>query len=59
MGSKGRSDNATLGGGGDARQAKEELFVKRAMLGWAVNDWLTLQAGRIKNPLIYKTNGLG
>ena len=53
MGSKGRSDNATLGSGGDQGN-KEELFVKRAMIGWAVNDWLTLQAGRIKNPLYTK-----
>jgi len=53
MGSKGRSDNATLGGGGYA-EAKEELFVKRAMLGWKPTDWLTLQAGRIKNPLYTK-----
>ena len=53
MGSKGRSDNATLGGGGYA-EAKEQLFVKRAMLGWKPTDWLTLQAGRIKNPLYTK-----
>jgi hypothetical protein len=53
MGSKGRSDNATLGGGGYA-EAKEEIFVKRAMLGWKPTDWLTLQAGRIKNPLYTK-----
>ena len=53
MGSKGRSDNATLGSGGDQGN-KEELFVKRAMIGWAVNDWLTLQAGRIENPLYTK-----
>ena len=36
------------------KATKEELFVKRAMIGWAVNDWLTLQAGRIKNPLYTK-----
>ena len=53
MGSKGRSDNATLGGGGYA-EAKEEIFVKRAMLGWNPTDWLTLQVGRIKNPLYTK-----
>ena len=53
MGSKGRSDNATLGGGGYA-EAKEEIFVKRAMLGWNPTAWLTLQAGRIKNPLYTK-----
>ena len=53
MGARGRSDNATLGGGGYADN-KEELFVKRAMLGWAPTDWLTLQAGRITNPLYTK-----
>ena len=53
MGSKGRSDNATLGKGGFS-EAKENLFVKRAMLGWKPTDWLTLQAGRIKNPLYTK-----
>ena len=53
MGSKGRSDNATLGGGGYG-EAKEEIFVKRAMVGWKPTDWLTLQAGRIKNPLYTK-----
>ena len=55
MGSKGRSDNATLGKGGFS-EAKENLFVKRAMLGWKPTDWLTLQAGRIKNPLYTKRN---
>ena len=54
MGSRGRSDNATLGGGGYA-ESKEELFVKRAMVGWAPTDWLKLQAGRIKNPLYTKS----
>ena len=54
MGSRGRADNATLGGGGYA-ESKEELFVKRAMVGWAPTDWLKLQAGRIKNPLYTKS----
>ena len=53
MGSKGRSDNATLGSGGYGED-KQQLFVKRAMLGWKPIDWLTLQAGRIKNPLYTK-----
>ena len=50
MGSKGRSDNATFGksnGGND----KEALFVKRAMVGWKVADWMTIEAGRTSNPL--------
>jgi hypothetical protein len=50
MGAKGRSDNATFGtGNGD--NAKDGLFVKRAMIGWHGNDWLTVEAGRIANPL--------
>ena len=53
MGAKGRSDNATLGSGG-SQEFKQELFVKRAMIGWKPTDWLTLQAGRIKNPLYTK-----
>jgi polyhydroxyalkanoate synthesis regulator phasin len=50
MGSAGRSDNATFGGANGANN-KETLFVKRAMVGWKATDWLTLEAGRVKNPL--------
>ena len=53
MGSTGRSDNATFGKsatGGDIDN-KETLFVKRAMIGWKATDWLTLEAGRMNNPL--------
>ena len=50
MGSKGRSDNATFGKNPGYQGNKNELFVKRAMIGWNLTDWLTLQAGRIKNP---------
>lgn len=50
MGDKGRSDNATFGGSNGVN-SKETLFVKRAMIGWNATDWLTLEAGRIKNPL--------
>ena len=54
MGSKGRSDNATFGA--ETTQAngsatKEAVGVKRAMLGWKATDWLSLEAGRIANPL--------
>ena len=60
MGAGGRSDNATFAGASTSNQTvgavnggnnKETLFVKRAMLGWKATDWLTLEAGRIANPL--------
>jgi polyhydroxyalkanoate synthesis regulator phasin len=54
MGSGGRSDNATFAGSSGATNggnAKETLFVKRAMLGWNATDWLSVEAGRIANPL--------
>ena len=52
MGSEGRSDNATFAGSATNGNApKETLYVKRAMLGWKATDWLTLEAGRIANPL--------
>jgi len=50
MGNGGRSDNATFGSTNGANN-KETLFVKRAMLGWNVTDWLAVEAGRIANPL--------
>ena len=59
MGAEGRSDNATFGGakGADGvanvngQNKKEALLVKRAMVGFKATDWLTLEAGRIANPL--------
>jgi polyhydroxyalkanoate synthesis regulator phasin len=53
MGSKGRSDNATFGSESSTNgfAFKEGLYVKRAMLGWKATDWLSLEAGRIANPL--------
>ena len=52
MGGKGRSDNADFGGNGsNAANSKDALYVKRASLGWNATDWLTLQAGRMENPL--------
>lgn len=50
MGAGGRSDNATFGSTNGANN-KEALLVKRAMLGWNATDWLTLEAGRLANPL--------
>jgi len=49
--SSARSDNFTFGGGDTNYNAKEGIYVKRAMLGWTPNDWLTLEAGRMSNPL--------
>jgi polyhydroxyalkanoate synthesis regulator phasin len=54
MGEGGRSDNATFGAatnGVNGSNTKERLFVKRAMLGWNITDWVTVEAGRIANPL--------
>ena len=53
MGATGRSDNATFGSDatGGAIDGKQGVFIKRAMLGWKATDWLTLEAGRMNNPL--------
>jgi len=55
MGAKGRSDNADLGSSSSISSngvaAKDGLYVKRAMFGWKATDWLTLEAGRMDNPL--------
>lgn len=52
MGAGGRSDNATFAGDSSKTlNDKETLFVKTAMIGWTATDWLTLEAGRMKNPL--------
>lgn len=49
----GRSDNFTFGAAdsGTSYGSKESIYLKRAMLGWNATDWLTLEAGRMKNPL--------
>ena len=47
-----RSDNFTFGGGGtNLYNQKESIYLKRAMLGYKPTDWLTLEAGRMANPL--------
>lgn len=51
MGSGGRSDNATFGSGANGSDNKEILYVKRAMVGWKVTDWMTVEGGRMANPL--------
>jgi hypothetical protein len=68
MSSNGRSDNVTFGDGGlttsstggDAGMSpkdKSALYVKRAMIGWNVTPWLSVEAGRMKNPL-YMVNSM-
>jgi len=57
MGASGRSDNATFGSSfgsgttGGQLNNKEALYIKRAMVGFKATDWLTLEAGRMENPL--------
>lgn len=50
MGAGGRSDNATFGSTNGANN-KETVYIKRAMLGWKMTDWLAVEAGRVANPL--------
>jgi hypothetical protein len=53
MGQTGRSDNASFGKNPATAglNEKENILVKRAMVGWNATDWLTLEAGRMENPL--------
>ncbi len=51
MGANGRSDNATFGKTTGSLNDKETLYVKRAMVGYKATDWLTVEAGRMDNPL--------
>lgn len=53
MGANGRSDNATFGGKDATSNIdnKETAYIKRAMIGYKATDWLTLEAGRMNNPL--------
>ncbi len=53
MGANGRSDNATFGQSATTGNIdnKDPVFIKRAMLGYKASDWLTLEAGRMNNPL--------
>src|SRR5450830_290863 len=53
MGANGRSDNATFGGKDATANInnKETAYIKRAMIGYKATDWLTVEAGRMDNPL--------
>jgi len=46
-----RSDNFTFGGNNVNYNQKESIYLKRAMLGWNATNWLTIEAGRMNNPL--------
>jgi polyhydroxyalkanoate synthesis regulator phasin len=50
--SSARSDNFTFGNDSNTEfNPKETIYLKRAMLGVKATDWLTLEGGRMKNPL--------
>jgi len=52
MGANGRSDNATFGKSATTNiNDKEALYIKRAVVGYKATDWLTVDAGRMNNPL--------
>jgi len=61
--SKGTSDNVTFGdtpvsaGSGMNPKSSSTLFIKRAQVGWNVTDWLSIEAGRMANPL-YSVNAM-
>ena len=66
--SNGRSDNVTFADGGLGTSSsggdwgmsakdKGAVYVKRAMLGWNPTPWLSIEAGRMKNPL-YSVNAM-
>jgi polyhydroxyalkanoate synthesis regulator phasin len=55
-GGSGRSDNwnmgtATTTAGKGEVNTKQGVNIKRAMIGYKATDWLTLEAGRLNNPL--------
>jgi len=61
MGDNLRSDNTSLGenatAGDTGNKTKSTLYVKRAMFGYKVTDWLSVEAGRMANPL-YMVNAM-
>ena len=62
MGDNGRSDNTSLGenataGSSGDKGTKSTLYVKRAMFGYKITDWLSVEAGRMANPL-YMVNAM-
>ena len=63
LSAKGTSDNVTFGdtavAGATGMNPKTSsgLFIKRAAVGWNATDWLTIEAGRMANPL-YSVNAM-
>lgn len=61
--SKGTSDNVTFGdtpvaaGTGMNPKTSSALYIKRAQIGYNVTDWLSVEAGRMANPL-YSVNAM-
>jgi len=61
--SKGTSDNVTFGdtsvaaGTGMNAKTSSALYIKRAQIGYNVTDWLSIEAGRMANPL-YSVNAM-
>ena len=52
MGANGRSDNATFGKAATTNiNDKEALYIKRASVAYKATDWLSVEAGRMNNPL--------
>jgi polyhydroxyalkanoate synthesis regulator phasin len=55
LSNSGRSDNVTFGNTAvtNAMSPKDSgtLYIKRAMIGWNATPWLSVEAGRMKNPL--------
>ena len=50
-GASGAATTVTPGSGVNGFNPKESIFLKRAMLGWKATNWLSLEGGRMKNPL--------
>ena len=61
MGDNLRSDNTSMGEnatlGDTGNKTKATLYVKRAMFGYKLTDWLSVEAGRMANPL-YMVNAM-
>ena len=64
-GQSGRSDNVTFGDSGLGADTelgmspkdKQAVYFKRVMLGWNATPWLSVEYGRMKNPL-YMVNSM-
>ena len=62
MSANGTSDNTTFGntpasGVGMSNKTSSILYVKRAVVGYSPTEWLSVEAGRVANPL-YSVNAM-